>query len=603
MRHRSHLLVLALAVLAALPAQAERRDPEPEMGGVRAGLDELAQRSPEAETGRASLGVAPVARRLDAFDGQSYRRRRLDPRDFFEVLVPAPIPQLRVREGFFERLFDVLDPLWSQLIPGLLFFIVVSLVRRIFADDRELMSRSRTPYRIFILYFFLAGTVVFAGLYWTSVYRLFHLLSLFVLVLGDILTLTLLVADLFFERSRKVRIPVIVRDVIVIVLYVISAIIVLSRHGVDLTSILTGSVVLTAVVGLAFQDTLGSIASGLSIQLERPYQEGDWIDYEGELGKVLEINWRSTLMVTPRSDVVVVPNRLLTTHRLVNLSRPSMAHRREVVIGLPYDEAPNRCKAVLVAAARTAGVLTEPSPFAVVKAYDESSIRYVLYFFIDDMQHFNVIEDRVRTNVWYRLRRAGISIPYPTRHVTLREASFAADPTLSDAELTERVTAIGRVPFLAPLDDGDRRELARCLADSFWGAGETVFHQGEPGDSFFFIHSGEVEVLVARSGVGPQRVATLRGGDFFGEMSLMTGEPRSATIRTLADTRLFVVDHASFREVLAHHAAITAEIAAILDRRQAELARHLSEGAPPGTAGGAHPGDSLVDRIRAFFGL
>ncbi len=627
---RSHawLIIIAAPVLVAVCSPGAKAQPllGPEHNSrtplIKIGLYPTAdnvqrhERRALAEIARRFATPSPVRRGRLALQQTSRRgwwripmraeRRAIDIRDPFVVLLPPLIPDAGPRLTISERLLDALAPLWSQLVPGSFFFLVLLGWRRLFRTDDEMLVRTRAGYQAFYLYFFITGMVVLAQLASSMIFhRLLHLLSLFVLVLAVIQTLTVLAVDGFLARSRMVRVPVIVRDVTMLILFLVVSIIVLSNFGVDLTGVLTGSVVLTAVIGLAFQDTLGSIASGLALQVERPFQENDWIQFGDEIGRVLEINWRSTKLLNLRNEMVVIPNKQVTGTRLRNLTAPILTNRCEMTIRLAYGQPPNRCKQVLEAAARTEGVCSEPPPFAVLSSFEDWGIQYTLFFFITSQALRVRIEDRVRTNVWYRLRRAGIAIPFPSRDITVRQAPEQDDEATRERQSYEALTAIASIPFLEPLGEDDRSSLAAQVEIRDYGAGETVIHQGDVGDSLFFIQRGEVEVLANEPGLPqPRRVAMLGAGEFFGEMSLMTGERRTATIRTLKDAAFFVIGQAAFREVLAAHPDITAQVADILQERQNRLAgteRLLDN--PREHAATQLAEDSLLDRIRGFLGV
>ena len=513
----------------------------------------VARRGPQsAATTRGRGSITETARRGIVTQHARLERRVPDLRDPFVIMLPPSIAGVSPKLTLGERLMDALSSLWSQLIPAIFFFLVMLGWRRLFRTDPDMILRTRAGHQAFYLYFFIAGLLVladFAGS--TTFHRMLHLLSLFVLVLGVIQTLSVLAVDGFLARSRMIRVPVIVRDVTTLMLYLIVSIIVLSNFGVDLTGILTGSVVLTAVVGLAFQDTLGSIASGLALQVERPFQENDWIQFEDEVGRVLEINWRSTKMLNLRNEMVIIPNKEITGARLRNLSTPTATKRCEITIGLPYDEAPNHCKQLLEAAAKTDGVASEPPPYAALSSFDDSAVQYTLYFYVTSQALRIRIEDRVRTNIWYRLQRAGISVPFPIRDVTVHQAAERDEARDRERETNEALSAIVSIPFLEPLGEAERVKLAEKVDILDFGAGETVIQQGDQGASLFFIHHGEVEVLSSAAGlIQPRRVAILHTGDFFGEMSLMTGERRSATIRTLTDSTFFVIDLLKVRAIV-----------------------------------------------------
>jgi hypothetical protein len=289
----STLVLVLLAFLMLTNAGAvERRGPEKEGRSAithRFNAGPAHQRA-ESENKQRRRNLILTTRRGDPALGVRLSRRGIDKRDFFVTWPPRHIPKIAVEKSILERVLDQLNTLWSQLAPAFLFFLALAGCRFFYAKDNEIQERTKGPQRALLVYFWLALLVVFSGMYWTSIHRLLHLVSLFVLMFGIVQGLAVMLVDGFLARTRRIQIPQIVRDVGIIFLYVVASIIVLSAHGVDLTGILTGSVVLTAVVGLAFQDTLGSIASGLALQIERPYQEGDWVNFEGRMERVLEIN-------------------------------------------------------------------------------------------------------------------------------------------------------------------------------------------------------------------------------------------------------------------------------------------------------------------------
>jgi small-conductance mechanosensitive channel/CRP-like cAMP-binding protein len=507
--------------------------------------------------------------------------------------------------SLFVRVLDQLWPLGGEIILGLLVLLVLLGLKRLFRNDRELLKRIRLPWRILLGYLVLVSSAIAESLYWPQGYRLTHMLSLFVLVIGVLQALIVVTLDVFFERGRKILVPVIVRNVIAIVLYLVGCVIIMRYYGIDLTGILTGSIVLTAILGFALQDTLGSIASGLAIQIERPYHEYDWVRFGDELGQVLEINWRATQLLNLDNEVVVIPNKLITADRFWNLSRPNPIIRRTITVGLPYDGPPNRSKQILAAAAQASGVLSDPAPYAVLSEFSDSALSYDVHFFIRDIRQQERIDDRVRTNIWYRIKRAGLSIPFPIRDITVRQVEEGEDAIREERAIARRLQALQKIPFLSPLAGQEKEDLANRMRDVFYGSGETVIQQGDEGDSLFFIRSGEVEVLLGSEITGsPRRVALIGPGDFFGEMSLMTGERRAATIRTLTDAHFYVIEAFAFRQILADHEEICFQIAEILEERQVNLEekREEYEATAPKHTATAEEG-TVLDRIRSFFGL
>jgi small-conductance mechanosensitive channel len=227
-------------------------------------------------------------------------------------------------------------------------------------------------------------------------------------------SLVLLVLDAMLGRRAVRPAPRIFRDLSTGVVYVIVALFALRTIDIEPGSILTTSALLTAVMGFALQDTLGNLVSGLALQMQRPFDVGDWIEIDNgaQAGRVTEVTWRATSMMTLDHVEVILPNAGLAKSAIRNYSRPSKVSRRRVVVGVSYAATPAEVHEVLAQAASGApGVLAQPSPFARTKNFGESAIEYELLFFVDDFEHANNIDGVVRDRVFYALARRGSRSP------------------------------------------------------------------------------------------------------------------------------------------------------------------------------------------------
>jgi CRP-like cAMP-binding protein len=247
-------------------------------------------------------------------------------------------------------------------------------------------------------------------------------------------------------------------------------------------------------------------------------------------------------------------------------------------------------------------VLHQPAPQVWTDRYGDSAIIYNLRYWIRDFRRIPEISDQVITNTWYAFKRDGITIPWPIRNVYMREEAVA-----TAAEQMETVTDLLRqVDLLAPLSVAQLRSLAEGLTPQFFGRGNVLIHQGDEGDSFFIIQQGRVQVAVALEGSTEQTaVAVLGPRDFFGEMSLLAGDRRNATVRALEDTRVVVIDKDSFAGIMQENPEVAVEMAAIYYRRTDEL-REMTErvAMTDDKAGDAEAGERvLLRRIQRFFGL
>ncbi|MBU1220673.1 mechanosensitive ion channel [Myxococcota bacterium] len=496
----------------------------------------------------------------------------------------------------------------EPLLPGFVMaaiFLVMLLALRLKFRGVPLIRKFKKPVTIIYVYFFLFILTVSSRMYAPAFFKILNLTSLIILTLAIVLSAAGAVFDIFLGHYRRISVPVIIKDIIILVVYIVVAVIVVGQQGVDVTSIVATSAVLTAVIGFALQDLLSSIISGLAIEIEKPFKVGDWVKFDQQEGRVLEINWRSTKIETRHLDTVIIPNNVVTRSAMINFSYPTELHRQRVEVGLPYGLPPNKAKASLLRAlGGIDGILSDPAPIVNLKSYDDFSITYILMFYIDNYSRKEGLEDQVRTRMWYQLNRDGITIPFPIRDVNVRTVDKERENTLRSQMEAERSMILRHVPFLEPLDDNKINILANQLRSGFYGAGETIIHQGDEGSSFYIIASGRVDVRVKTPENTMKTVSSLHQYDFFGEMSLMTGERRKASIVSTEDTECYIIHKEVFRSIiegsdslvqaigerLAHRSQ---ELSTVEEQQQADIRDSLK---PDATV-------SIVSRIKNFFQL
>jgi small-conductance mechanosensitive channel/CRP-like cAMP-binding protein len=414
----------------------------------------------------------------------------------------------------------------------------------------------------------------------------------------------MLLFDIALGRVRSFRVPVILQDLLQAAAFLVIFFGIMRSRGVNLLSLITTSAVLTAVIGLALQSTIANLFAGLSIQLDRTIGVGDWIQVGSRVGRVQQIKWRSTSVVTRDGDTVIVPNGELLRGEILNLSKPTSSHRMTINVGFHYRHPPNEVKRVLVDALRGApGVLAQPTPDCLPVDFSDSAVTYAVRYWINDLARQDEIEGEARTRIWYASRRADLEIPFPIRTVFKTEVTEAQLTREQELDFLERVAALARVDLFAPLEDHDREALARGMKRVRFAAGEAIIRQGDAGDSLFLIQDGKVAVRLAVEGV-EREVATLATGDFFGEMSLFTGEPRKATCAADTDVTCYLLEHRSFRSVLEAKPKVAEDISAILGIRQTAL-----EGEREGLSAeararrAAETSSRVLARIKNFFHL
>jgi len=394
--------------------------------------------------------------------------------------------------------------------------------------------------------------------------------------------------------------PRITRDFVLLICYAVLGIILLWSHGdVNLVGLITTSAVLTAVVGLGAQSTLHSFFSGLSLQLEKFFEIGDWIRVGEYEGKVISVSWKTTQILTRDNTVVYIPNDDVLMGKWVNYSKPGSGLLCKIDIGLEYGAPPNKVRDVLLDVVhRHPQALTDPAPEVRLIGFGDFTINYEIRFMCRDFPAAERIKAEIKNQIWYALKRNKITIPFP-----IREVSFAHLERTHQAKVSAETqgvieTQLARVPVMAALSAEERTLLASRVRMLPFGRGETVVREGEEGDSMYIIYAGSCEVLKADGHGGSSRVALIQTGDFFGEMSLLTGEKRTATVRAIQDSFVILIEKKLFAELMSSKPEITSFLADVLAKRQEELHAHVGPAARDSSAT-----LSLKARIKAFFNI
>ena len=239
--------------------------------------------------------------------------------------------------------------------------------------------------------------------------------------------------EMHLRRARQLTVPPLLPAVVRGAGYIVAALTVITQAfpGIELAPLLATSAVTSLVLGLALQPILTNFFAGIVISLERPFRLRDWIRVGDSEGQVTQITWRTTHIRTRGNDTVIFPNAKIAQERIVNFLYPHPLHLLRIEVGVHYKTPPYRVReALLKASAGIAGVLDRPSPDVFVHSFDDSSIRYELRVWIDDMGPARRIESEARARIWEEFRRRGIVIPFPIRTLEIsRPARLDAVPT------------------------------------------------------------------------------------------------------------------------------------------------------------------------------
>jgi small-conductance mechanosensitive channel len=420
----------------------------------------------------------------------------------------------------------------------------------------------------------------------------------FVLFLFGVIRLVLEVGDALTRRG-KIHFSTIGKDLLMLTLWFAVLMTVLyTDFGVQPLSILTTTTVFAAVLGFALQETLGNVFSGLSLTMGRPFEPGDWIRSGTHVGRVKGISWRATTIVTRDNERLEIPNSVIAKDVLFNYATGHV--RDQIVVGISYGVPPNHVREVVLTLLRDVPlVLREPAPEVLAFSYSDFAIQYQIKYSIADYGAQEHVRDRVASSLWYALRRHSIEIPFPTRTVHVRDAGRDEDDRADAAFERELMADLRQIDWLRGLSDDELKLLVPTVSVRQFGAGEMLVRAGEQGDSMFIVRSGKAEVFGHTADGQIRHVANYARGDVTGEMALMTGQPRTASVRALTDLEVIEMDREGFVRLFKEHPDAAAGIGDIITARNRDLLEKLASGDTLDGRGGPHRW--LLNKMRELF--
>jgi small-conductance mechanosensitive channel/CRP-like cAMP-binding protein len=450
--------------------------------------------------------------------------------------------------------------------------VLFTVTRAVAAAQRERLRSSLALFGLFLLLVPIAGVLKATG---STLYVETRLVAFVLATFAMIGMAGTLVFAAALPRLH-VTAPRILQDVLIAGASIVAVFMLASRAGLNLSGLIATSAVLTAVIGLAFQDTLGNVVGGLAIQLDDSVTVGDWIKVGDITGRVTEIRWRYTAIETRNWETVILPNSMLVKGQVIVLGRrtgrPTYL-RRWVYFNVDFRYPPSEVTRVVIEALHGVTierVAKDPKPDCVLMDLNESYGRYAVRYWLTDIAVDDPTDSVIRTRLYFALRRAGVPLSMPAHAVFLTEDSTARKQDKSRAESDRRLRALHTVELFADLSEDERAHLAEHLRYAPFAQGETMTRQGAEAHWLYMIVGGEVSIRVAGDG-GEREVARLRAGDFFGEMSLLTGERRTATVVALSPVECYRLDKAAFQELLVARPEVTEHIADVLAKRRTEL--------------------------------
>jgi small-conductance mechanosensitive channel/CRP-like cAMP-binding protein len=406
--------------------------------------------------------------------------------------------------------------------------------------------------------------------------------------------------DFLFRLRRGFEAPALLREITALVVFLFGAALILKAFlSVKLTAFLATSALITAVIGLALQDTLGNLFAGLALHLEKSLQVGDLVRVGETIGFVEELSWRAVKVRTFLDSRLLVPNGVAAREKLEVFPRSAGPIGQSLKLYLDYRVSPQRVMELLErTAASVRGVVAHPAPLVYLHQFGEYAIQYEVRYWLENYARFPQIDSDLRERIWYALGREGLTIPLPASLRYQYTRNWEPEPPPA----SEVATILDGVEILTPLSAEEREKLAGRLKHVVFAPGENVFVEGSQAHSLYIVERGELVVVVLDRRQREVEVGRLSAGDAFGEMALLTGEPRSATVRAKTEAALVRIDKDAFAEVLASNTGLVAQIVHLMEARR-ERSQDALDRARDTSKTGPLPAGTLLTRIARFFAL
>ena len=381
--------------------------------------------------------------------------------------------------------------------------------------------------------------------------------------------LTIRLAHVYAQRRLGHRPPRLVRQIIALTTWTVAA-----GTGaailwdIPVGSLMTTSGLLVAVIGLALKNMLSDLFNGISL----PVKVGDWVEIAGAKGRVIEISWRATKLVSTDHVVVVVPNTQFITNTVRNYTSERGYFRDHIKVTLPMTVTAYQASRILLGAANqvdTIAALPE-APEAKISGFNEHGVEWSLSYSIPDVGVSSTLRHRVQRSLMRDFFLSGIELP--AAHVEIHQPMATRD----SAQPSE-VMFLRLIDLFCTLTETELRKICDQMQPRLLNGGTPVVRQGEVGDSLFIVHEGLLKVTIETDN-GLTEVGRIRPGQFFGEMSLMTGAPRSATVTPMVDSKAYEISRELLAPILRERPEVASLMSEVLAERQIANAPKLENG-------------------------
>ena len=476
----------------------------------------------------------------------------------------------------FWRNLQIIAQQDDVLTVSIIFIVLVLGLAVLAPAQRRHIRTAVTMFVPGLVLIFLSAVPTTLGL--SSAARAIHAVGLLLGAFGLVKLSSIFVFDVVL-RLTPFSPPQVVRDLLVALGYASAGVWLLSRNGMALSGIVATSAIVTGVIVFSLQDSLANILGGLVLQIDKSFYVGDWIKIDQTSGLVKEITWRHIAIETRNWDTIIIPNSVLIKSQVLVVGQRSgqpVQQRRWIYFNVDFRVPPTEVIRVVTEAleAETVeGAAAEPKPNCILMDFKESYCQYAARYWLSDLERDDPTDSLVRTRIFLALQRAGIPLSVPAYTTFVEERNQERQQLHQEREIQSRLGALelARVELFQTMNEGERRKLAECLRFAPFMKGEVMTRQGAEAHWLYIITKGSAEVVLTVDSGERKRVSVLQAGDFFGEMSLLTGVPRQATVKALEDSECYRLDRIAFGDILRARPEIAQHLSEVLARRKVEL--------------------------------
>lgn len=431
-----------------------------------------------------------------------------------------------------------------------------------------------------------------------NILRIVKIILWMSLIISIIRLLNFLIFGAALRNSNTYELTGLIRNVISIILYIVAFSIIFQSFypEIPLAPFFQGSAIIGIVIGLALQDTLGNLFAGIALQADESFQVGDVINVPNKgFGVVEDVSWRGVKIRTFQNKLLVISNSVLGKEPIEVAPRENL-NARLVFFNTLYANSPTKTIQVVREVVRNCeNVSQKIRPVVRVRNLGDNGIDWEIKYWIDDYSKYNDTDALIRERVWYAFQREKIEFAYPTRTLHIETKPQEDVFVENDNAILER---LNKVSIFSPLDDEEIESIAAASVVRVFAPNEKIVRKGNKGNSMFVIHRGSVFIQIREDGK-PKKIKTLHEGEFFGEMGLFTGEPRTATVIAEEETEVLEIKHLCLKTILEKNPELVESFSRIIEERRENLTEQQDEqntDQKTDTVG-------VFNSIRKFFGL